>query len=281
MTVRAVAEMYRYSIDHVKGGESRARFYRTWWRQWPDPDNPRVSWTWSLLLLHPKSPSDAGRLGGHGVGFQFGRNGSESDVGLDIYAGRLGSFWFRIRSPWTGWLRCDGYDARHTGLRFAPHRAAWLSWELDQPDGRWSRTDPWWRRQTINKHTILGRQRTETETLDSGTTSVPMPEGAYPALWTRTRHTSHYVGRLGRLRDRVLGPRQSAPSIMLDIPGGIPVQGKGENSWDCGMDGIFGTSGRSIEDAVGNTVSAALRGRERYGGPFDLTRPTEVREFDR
>jgi hypothetical protein len=66
--------------------------------------------------------------------------------------------------------------------------------------------------------------------------------------------------------------------VDLDIPGGIPHEGKGENSWDCGMDGLFGCSGATVAEAIANAVRHTQRDRERYGGPHNLTRPMTVAE---
>jgi hypothetical protein len=53
--------------------------------------------------------------------------------------------------------------------------------------------------------------------------------------------------------------------VKLDIPGGIPHNGKGENSWDCGDDGLWGCGGDTVEEAIGHAVSSVLRSRRRYG----------------
>jgi hypothetical protein len=55
----------------------------------------------------------------------------------------------------------------------------------------------------------------------------------------------------------------------VDIPGGIPHPGKGENSWDCGMDGVYGLSceATTVDEAVAAVHACATKNRERYGGP--------------
>lgn len=238
--------------------------------------NSTASVSWSLIGKH-----------GFGYGFQLGRNGCESDLGLNLYAGRLASVWLRLRSPWTKWARVTEerdpkgwYHPRHTALRFVPHEGCLVSGEWDAHDGHHSRDDPWWRSWSITRTTILGRRSMETIDGETGTTVVPLPEGAYPATWKRREYVSRYVRFPGTLRDRINGPRRHH-TISLDIEGGIPVEGKGENSWDCGMDGVFGTSGATVEDSVANAVRAVLRDRKRYGGPHNLTQPTSVSEASR
>lgn len=234
----------------------------------------RVEWS----LLYPR---------GFGYGIQIGRNGSESDLGLDLYAGPLGSLWTRIRAPWLKWVRVSRdhprwYEPRHTGFRFHPFDGAFFTWEIDQADG-WSSSTPWWRAGSITKTTILGRVDHQTVEGDHGATSVPMPEGVYPATWTEKISTTWYVRFPGTWIDKVKG-RRTSRRIDLSIEDGIPVEGKGENSYDCGMDGVFGTSGSTVEEAVANCVRGVLRGRKNYGGPHHLPRPmtiTEAEEYGR
>ena len=47
-----------------------------------------------------------------------------------------------------------------------------------------------------------------------------------------------------------------------------PFEGKGENGWDCGEDGLYGcgSNGASIEHAIGTTVEKVLDTRRRRGG---------------
>jgi hypothetical protein len=239
-----------------------------------------------FVSLHtPKAEASAEwKLGGRGfgVGFTLGRNGGESDLGLDIYAGRLASLWLRLRAPWTKWARVDQasgdpdwYYARHTGVRLFPHEGCFLRVEVEARDGRSSRSDPWWREMRVGKTQILGRTRHEREVVETGETVVPMPEGNYAATWKRERWTRHYV----RFPGTLLAPR-SHESVTLDIAGGIPHWGKGENSWDCGMDGLFGIGGATVEAAVGNAVAAALRSRKSYGGPHRLPHPMTITEAE-
>lgn len=252
-------------------------------------DGERPPWQERLVSLHgPHSQASAewSLLGKHGFGwgFQLGRNGGESDLGLSLYAGRVASVWLRLRAPWTKWARVseaadpkNWYYARHTGLRVHPHEGCLLAWEWDAYDGRSSRDDPWWRSWSLRWADILGRTKAETIDGETGTTVVPLPEGAYPAVWKREDCVWRYERFPGSLLDAINGPKRHT-SYTLDIPGGIPVEGKGENSWDCGMDGLFGVNGATVEDAVANAVRSVLRDRQRYGGPHNLTRPTAVSE---
>jgi hypothetical protein len=124
--------------------------------------------------------------------------------------------------------------------------------------GEWRKADPWWIRgvHIDLRDLVLGRQKCKTEELAAGIPcQVPMPEGIYHAIakierrtWKRKRWLSH-----------------SRTSAWLDIPKGIPHAGKGENSWDCGDDGLFGIGGDTIEDAVKRARESVLESRRKYG----------------
>jgi len=252
-------------------------------------DTARPSWQSRLVSLHgPNSTVSAewSLLGKHGFGwgFRFGRNGSESDLGLNLYAGRLASLWLRLRAPWTKWARVTEeadpkgwHNARHSGVRIHPHEGCQIAGEWEAYDGHWSRSDPWWRQWSITTTTILGRTKMETTEGESGATVVPLPEGNYLATWQEKTHTTRYRRAPGTWLDRLNGPRVTH-FYNLSVEGGIPVEGKGENSYDCGMDGVFDASGSTVPDAVAAMVRAVLRDRDRYGGPHNLTRPMTVAE---
>lgn len=253
-------------------------------------DGKRPSWQERSVSLH--GPNSEARVAwsifGHGFGFGFriGRNGGESDVGLDVYLGKLASVWMRLRSPWTKWANIPKerdekhwYKARHYGIRFFSRRDCFIEGEIGARAHEWSRSDPWWMQWSLTTTTLLGRTRGETVEGASGVAMVPLPEGNYLATWTERTYINRYVRFPGTLLDRIKGPRQHS-SVDLNIDGGIPHEGKGENSWDCGMDGLFGCSGRTLEDAIGNAVRHTLRDRERYGPRKPLPRPMTVTEAE-
>lgn len=59
--------------------------------------------------------------------------------------------------------------------------------------------------------------------------------------------------------------KRTGQEVTLNIPKGIPFAGKGENSWDCGDDGLFGIGGDSIDDAIRRAQEAVTERRRRYG----------------
>lgn len=247
-----------------------------------DRDNP--NWRNRLVSLHgPRSEASAewSVLGKNafGVGFQLGWNGGESDLGLDLYAWKLGSVWLRLRAPWTKWARMKGYEVRHAGIRLFPYEGCWVAIEIAAKANSWSRSDPWWMRMKFGHTELWGRTRSVTIKGKTGECLIPLPEGNYKGTWTEERHISRFVRFPGTLRDRIIGPR-SHSGVDLKIEGGIPIEGKGENSWDCGMDGLFGCGGATVADAIGNAVRSVLRGRQNYGGPHNLPRPMTVQEAE-
>lgn len=132
---------------------------------------------------------------------------------------------------------CDGY-------RGSPKR--WLGWlEVISP-----------------ADVLMGRRDYQEETISTHDAALQMPEGAYPVkismqkwIWTRRRW-----------------PFKLWPLIKLgthiEAPNGVPVPGKGENSWDCGEDAIFstGSSSTTVAGALASLYKSVMDTRERYGG---------------
>lgn len=254
-----------------------------------DHDAPgRPAWSHRGASLHTPNMTASAEwniLGGHGfgAGIELGRNGWESDLGLNVYAGPLGSLWLRLRAPWTRWAQVnrksrDGiatHEPRHTGIRIATYPGCIASLQIDNSNESWSTQRAWWREIKLSTVDLTGKTTTDQTGIDSGTCRVPMPEGPYPATYVTERITRRHTRFPGTLIDR--WRRQSWISTTIEVPGGIPVEGKGENSWDCGMDGTFGISAPGhVHDVIGSLVASVTRDRARRGGPHDLTAPTTV-----
>lgn len=125
----------------------------------------------------------------------------------------------------------------------------------------WTRSDPWWVRGVSFdlRRFVLGRERCDTQIVKENIPVViPMPEGVYRGTAKVERRTWKRPRWFARTQE----------SVWLEIPGGgIPHAGKGENSWDCGDDGLCGIGGDTLEDAIANAVKSVLRDRRRYGMP--------------
>lgn len=133
-------------------------------------------------------------------------------------------------------------------------------WSVLKFDWGWSSSMPWWVDGSLHPGRLLGRHIYEMEVLEQRQVLVPMPEGPYPA---------EAELRIG-IRGRRLWPwKHRTKEYELTLKQGIPFSGKGENSWDCGEDAVFGRSGpaESIEAAVGALVGDLLDTRRRRGDP--------------
>lgn len=136
----------------------------------------------------------------------------------------------------------------------------WLSLWEDRDE--WRAKDPKWMRATIAPFDIVfGRQKYETRVIEEREVSIPMPEKLYPA--TAKRKVSSWTRP--RWPWRPLSVRRSM--IEIDVPGGVGVPGKGENSWDIDDDAIFSMSAaaRTIEEGIGKLVASAMETRRRRG----------------
>lgn len=107
---------------------------------------------------------------------------------------------------------------------------------------------------------FLGRPRHWREDEREYTGEVVLPEGSYPA--TITLYTA--------CRKRPRWPRIDRwPRSEVEIESGIPIPGKGENSWDCGDNAIYGISSaqETVEEALAACAESILHTRLKYGGP--------------
>jgi hypothetical protein len=123
--------------------------------------------------------------------------------------------------------------------------------------GEWNTRDPWWIRGVALdfRRLVLGQRVYRAEELALVPCIVPMPEGNYHAVakvQRVTRGFQRWFKRTGR-------------EVTLSIPKGIPFAGKGENSWDCGDDGLFGIGGDSIDDVIRRAQDSVIERRRRYG----------------
>ena len=144
---------------------------------------------------------------------------------------------------------------REIGITIHDWALWWSMWERSD---EWNSRDPWWMRGCLHiDNLFLGKQRITSEEIEKKDVGIPMPEGVYPAHATLKRVTYK--------RPRWFTKRWYY--VDLDIPIGIPHEGKGENSWDCGEDGLFGISanGTSYEAAIGRAVESVMTSRRKYG----------------
>lgn len=161
------------------------------------------------------------------------------------------------------------YDRYVSWLRVVPHGEFAIYWYMKglwfalwQKEMESNSADPWWRKIHVVHFddVLLGRAKYSTEVVEVREVLIPMPEGSYPAI------VNMELARWKR-------PRWFATEILranVEIPnGGIPHEGKGENSWDIGEDACLALScvARNVEDATAKVVESVLRDRHRYGTP--------------
>lgn len=181
---------------------------------------------------------------------------------------KLISAWIYQRREWTvrlgyvgSWVELlIGYDdsARdmHDYYRRARERGEDISWtRLATWPGIRLSLRPRLRDRLLGRSTRLS----EDVLVKDASCVVAMPEGNYAATATMTREV--------RGRKRWKPGQRTSVSTWIEIPKGVPVPGKGENSWDCGDDAIYGSGaeGESIGAACAKVAGSAMRQRERYG----------------
>lgn len=172
------------------------------------------------------------------------------------WTAHLGLWFVSLYVSWPGKYRNYGED-REINVYFYRGTLYWRFWTDTMS---WSSTTPKWRHGSFDfVNFVLGREACEHHVLEARDVTVPMPERAYAAsakleqwTWKRPRWFAKTIKR-----------------VSIEIPGGIPFPGKGDNSWDCGDDATFSiTTGtcNSIAEGVGVLVGSVLRDRIRHGG---------------
>lgn len=166
------------------------------------------------------------------------------------------AFYFHIKVP--RWLRLK--REREVSLSFHGGAMWWHIW-----------CDPWGDERRWSKlrygsfhfdDFFLGKSKCDSTTLEERDVLVPMPEKSYQATaklieysWSRPRW---FTKRMKR--------------VEIDVPEGIPHEGKGTTAYNCGQDATFGmTTGEchSIAQGVGMLVGSCLSDRVKYGGYSD------------
>lgn len=212
-------------------------------------------------------------IGKRTLGLEWAFPKLKCGLGLSEYDGRLvlgvsplfGSFYISYTPPFGSKLVKFMQD-REIGIK-VHSGSIWISPFTDTMS--YKGADPWWRRGvTIDLGDLmLGKAKYSSHELSETEVNIPMPEKQYPA--TVKMHLDTWKRRWPFKRQIL--------RATVDIPGGIGHPGKGENSWDCGDDGLYGLTCPcdSVEDAIGKVVTSVLESRRRYGGKHEW-KPTEV-----
>lgn len=192
----------------------------------------------------------------------------DTSMRLHVAIPLLFSLWITLNTRWLTWLVTkltpsvvhDPYSGWESNLSFSDWTLRWI------PVGRiheWRSRDPWWVRGIgLNLPDLLfGRRKYIHEILgDWKDVIIPMPEGTYTGKCRFEKRTW--------FRPRLPFRTLSRNTTEFQADSGIPFPGKGENSWDCGMDGLWGTGseGHNIPKCIGKVVESVLETREKRTG---------------
>lgn len=145
-------------------------------------------------------------------------------------------------------------------------------WHVWCDDDGWVSGRPKWRDSNFAPlDFFFGRQQHRVVSEEPArTVDVPMPEKSYRATITMQ------IEEWARPRLALFAKRIKRAHI--EVPGGIPMPGKGENSYDCGDDATFGMTvpAFGVGDAVGKLVGSVLHDRHRRGGPWLWSKERET-----
>ena len=203
----------------------------------------------------------------HSPGCENDIEGAAQVPGVSLYWSISNVPYRELWHLWLGLYKLP--DDRHTHGQFISRETGvrvfdWKLWvDIWRREHSYSRQDPWWMHNTVDLNPLnllFGTTRYDDgPTIHDEVVDFPMPEKSYR-------------GRVRIQANQWKRPRWPWPKTVLrahvDMEEPIPFPGKGENSWDCGDDAIYGSTFpcRSVEEAVGRVVGTALRNRQRYGG---------------
>ena len=250
--------LWLYPQNPDKNDETPEPYWWFPWRKYRGKSASELSIEWRVPF-----PSKLGwsiRVGGYG---------SEEDVSVALYGG-----WFAV---WTSlqnvlprrWLERSSKkgsstyhdDDRSIELFFWDGSFRWSLWSRTN---EWSASDPQWMQGYYNPvDTICGKFSRSATTLDTTYAEVALPEGNYPIKITWEKVT---IGRERFPFSLLAKTRYDADVECLEK--GIPIPGKGENSWDMGEDALFATGVSDVREGniakvVSSIAEHVLRIRER------------------
>lgn len=202
--------------------------------------------------------------------FGIGLRLDYDDEPLHLFLGFFGLFtvFLSINAKWARNLleRADpnrengkpSYQGREWELRF---HADVIRWNIGcSPDG-WSTADGWRNSSFYFLDWLFGRHKYKSEELQRGMeVAFVFPEGVYTGTVTLTRDTWK----------RKRWPRTKVVyRANIEVPKPPMFAGKGENSYDCEDDAIYGMTcqAKSLHEAITAYEAAVYRNRARYGMP--------------
>lgn len=167
--------------------------------------------------------------------------------------------WFKLQSWLSKRVNKKGYGGRKIGVSFHDGTFWFSLWQ--DPMG-WSSSDPkWWSFNFSPADFLFGKRQYSETVTQEGSIKIDMPEGLYEATYKR------FISYWKRARFPKV---EKMHRISIDIPVGIPLEGKGENSWDIGMDATFGSTfpvreNETIYEIAKRFAIERLKERQKYG----------------
>lgn len=227
---------------HVKGSIIRHG------RAWLSVGRLKFGWGWDLWSVR--------------CGTEISVFGEEKDLGWSLQIPLLGSFYWHVRFlPYNAVRRAPyGYD-----FGFTIHDwAIWVKLFKDWTGG-WSSSKSWLGNREFSIHPvdlIFGRQKYSSVSIEKRNDLAAFPEKTYDVTVEITRDTWR------RPRWPWWPMKRWMYRGHVECKEGVPFPGKGENSWDCGMDASFGLTcpATTHADALGRFITNVLESREKYGG---------------
>lgn len=161
------------------------------------------------------------------------------------------------RLPGVRWVKGD-YNSGERTIGVAIHDAA-IWWHLWINRDGMRRMDDWRDNCFRPVDFLLGKPKHNRSEGQRSETFLAMPEGMYKAtvvLFTSTWKRPRWPWGM------------SVERASIEIEGGVPVPGAGDNDWDLDDDAICsGTyAAPTVEDALSAVRASAMRQRQRHGG---------------
>lgn len=246
-----------------KGGKNGRAWLHLYWGD-PDRDGRKLTCFGIQWVLSRRQ---------HSIGASLDIGGGDGD--RDVYCSfRVPGFGVYLSAEdiwpckWVFYNPRQKYPSSRE-LSITWHDAAlWISIFRD-PDEGYGRGGPsfWKDARSAQRHIVihpldilLGRTHCKTEKLDAAPAVVQLPEGEYPVNVTIERRVWRRKRWPGVWRQRV--------NATVESETGLPIPGKGENSYDCDDDAYFsiGTPETTVAGAVAYAAARVQETRQRYGG---------------
>jgi hypothetical protein len=160
------------------------------------------------------------------------------------------AIWLHLETLWYG------IENREIGIRIHNYGIYWNLWTDDNERYSKLRNGNWY-----PLDTLFGRMEYSQEKVKWEEVIIAMPEGNYKA---RAKCYNCYW-------KRKIGFKKKRKRVEIEIENGIPVPGKGTESYNCGEDAVYSITmnTESVEEGIGKLVTSILETRKRYGGNRD------------